>query len=259
MRLCQTAPRQLPADGGDARAHPVDHQERGETQIAIAVLPLINLSGDPAQLVLADGISNDMIVALSRCRSLAVTSRGSAFRYRGDIDPISVGRDLKVQYVATGSLRRDAERLRLNIELTDIEFSLNPSNPFAAINRETLLVNLGRHDGAIDWFERAARIDPFFNPSWVQEKLGLAHFTARRYAEAVKHLQQGGRLRFRMHALLAACYASQNRSNMAAAQLGHARAMRPVLRASHVLRLLRYDRPEDRDHLASGLAMAGLT
>jgi adenylate cyclase len=101
-------------------------------------------------------------------------------------------------------------------------------------------------------------IDPFFNPSWVQEKLGFAHFTAKRYAEAVKHFQQGGRLRFHMHAMLAAAYARQDRREMAVAQLTHARAMRPDLRASHVLRLLRYERPDDRVHLVDSLAMAGL-
>ena len=81
---------------------------------SIVVLPLHNLSGDPATDSLADGIVEDIITALSRFRWLFVISRNSAFTYKGRaVDVRQVGRELEARYVVEGSVRKLGNRLRI--------------------------------------------------------------------------------------------------------------------------------------------------
>jgi adenylate cyclase len=81
---------------------------------SIVVLPFHNLSGDPAQDSLADGIVEDIITALSRFRWLFVISRNSAFTYKGRaVDVRQVGRELEARYVVEGSVRKLGNRLRI--------------------------------------------------------------------------------------------------------------------------------------------------
>lgn len=88
----------------------------------LAVLPFRNLGGDTEQEYFVDGVTEDLITALSRFRSFAVIARGSAFAYREhDTDLALVGADLGVRYVLTGSLRRSGNRLRITAELADVE------------------------------------------------------------------------------------------------------------------------------------------
>jgi adenylate cyclase len=73
---------------------------------SIAVLPFVNMSGDPEQQYFSDGITEDILTELSRFRALSVIARNSSFRFRGqDVDVVRVGRELKVQYVLEGSVR----------------------------------------------------------------------------------------------------------------------------------------------------------
>jgi TolB-like protein/tetratricopeptide (TPR) repeat protein len=89
---------------------------------SIAVMPLLNLSGDPAQDYFSDGITEDIITELSRWRRLTVRSRSASFRYRGAaIDMKQMGRELDVRYLVAGSVRRVGERVRINVELLDAE------------------------------------------------------------------------------------------------------------------------------------------
>jgi len=74
---------------------------------SIAVLPFLNLSGDPAQDYFVDGVVDDIISALSRMRWLFVIARNSSFTYKGrHVDVRQVGRELGVRYVLEGSVRR---------------------------------------------------------------------------------------------------------------------------------------------------------
>jgi TolB-like protein/Tfp pilus assembly protein PilF len=87
---------------------------------SLAVLPLSNLSGDPAQDYFSDGITGDIIAELSRFRSLFVVARHSSFAYRGTtIDIKRVGRELGVRYVAEGSVRKLGNRVRVTVQLLD--------------------------------------------------------------------------------------------------------------------------------------------
>jgi TolB-like protein/tetratricopeptide (TPR) repeat protein len=87
---------------------------------SIAVLPFVNASADPQQDYFSDGITEDLITRLSNFGQLFVIARGSAFRYKGpEIDAAQIGRELGVRYLLRGSVRRDAEHLRITAQLID--------------------------------------------------------------------------------------------------------------------------------------------
>lgn len=87
---------------------------------SIAVLPFINLSGDPEQDYFADGMVEDIITALSHIRWLFVIARNSSFAYRGRAENVTeVGRALGVRYVLEGSVRKAANRVRITGQLVD--------------------------------------------------------------------------------------------------------------------------------------------
>ena len=87
---------------------------------SIAVLPFNNMSGDPEQEYFADGISEDVITALSRFRSLFVIARHSTFTYKGSaVDVTRVARDLGVRYVFEGSVRKSGNKVRITAQLVN--------------------------------------------------------------------------------------------------------------------------------------------
>jgi len=88
---------------------------------AIAVLPFTNMSGDREQDYFSDGISEDIITALSKLRWFFVVARNSSFVYKGRAVHIhEVARELGVRYVLEGSVRRSGERLRISAQLNDV-------------------------------------------------------------------------------------------------------------------------------------------
>jgi adenylate cyclase len=87
---------------------------------SIAVLPFDNMSGDPEQEYFSDGITEDIITALSRVRLFFVIARNSTFQYKGASPDIrQVGSDLGVRYVLEGSVRKAGERIRITAQLID--------------------------------------------------------------------------------------------------------------------------------------------
>jgi TolB-like protein/Tfp pilus assembly protein PilF len=89
---------------------------------SIAVLPFSNLSDDQAQEYFADGITGDIITALTRFRSLVVIARKSSFYYKGQTPKIQdVGRDLDVTYVLEGSVRKAGNRIRITVQLIEVD------------------------------------------------------------------------------------------------------------------------------------------
>ena len=89
---------------------------------SIAVLPFANLSGDAEQEFFADGITEDILTELSRFRDLFVISRTSAFTYKGkNLTVQEVARELGVQYVVEGSVRKAGNRVRITAQLIDAE------------------------------------------------------------------------------------------------------------------------------------------
>ncbi len=89
---------------------------------SIAVLPFQNLGGDPEQEYLADGLVEDIIIALSRVKSFFVIARNSSFTYKGRaVDIHEVGRELGVRYVLEGSVRSAGDRIRITGQLAEAE------------------------------------------------------------------------------------------------------------------------------------------
>lgn len=90
-------------------------------QPSVAVVPFLNMSGDPEKAYFSDGITEDVITELSRFRSLFVIARNSSFAYRGQTaDLARIGRELGVQYVLEGSVRHSGNRIRLTAQLTNV-------------------------------------------------------------------------------------------------------------------------------------------
>jgi adenylate cyclase len=87
---------------------------------SIAVLPFDNMSGDPQQDYFSDGMTEDIITALSRLRWLFVIARNSTFTCKGQaVDVKKVGREMGVRYVLEGSVRKAGNRLRVTAQLIE--------------------------------------------------------------------------------------------------------------------------------------------
>jgi len=88
---------------------------------AIAVLPFTNMSGEPEQEYFSDGISEDIITALSKLRWFLVIARNSSFIYKGKAVHLKqVAEELGVRYVVEGSVRKGGERVRITAQLNDV-------------------------------------------------------------------------------------------------------------------------------------------
>jgi adenylate cyclase len=90
--------------------------------LSIVVLPFANLSGDPSQDYLSDGITDNLTTELSLIRDSFVIARNTAFTYKGkNVDAKEIGKELGVRYVLEGSVQRDQNRVRVNAQLIDAE------------------------------------------------------------------------------------------------------------------------------------------
>jgi len=103
---------------------PVARPDKPELELldkpSIAVLPFTNMSGDLDQEYFADGISEDIITGLSKFAYFFVISRNSTFTYKGaSVNVNQVARDLGVQYVLEGSVRKFESRIRITVQLVD--------------------------------------------------------------------------------------------------------------------------------------------
>jgi len=93
---------------------------------SIAVLPFVNMSGDPRQEYFAEGITEDVVTDLSRWRTLAVSSRNSTLRFKErPVDLQRAGRELGVRFLVEGSVRRVGEHIRITAQLIDAETGLH--------------------------------------------------------------------------------------------------------------------------------------
>jgi len=88
---------------------------------AIAVLPFTNMTGDPEQEYFSDGISEDIITALSKLRWFFVIARNSSFIYKGrSVHLKQITEELGVAYVVEGSVRKEGDRVRITAQLNDV-------------------------------------------------------------------------------------------------------------------------------------------
>jgi TolB-like protein len=97
------------------------HRPAAPDSSSIAVLPFVNLSSDRENEYFSDGLTDDLINALTKVRGLRVVARGSAFQFKGKNPDIrAVGRQLNVATVLEGSVQRSGERLRITAQLSSV-------------------------------------------------------------------------------------------------------------------------------------------
>ena len=95
-------------------------EESATEMSSIAVLPFNNMSGDPQQEYFSDGIAEDIITDLSQLSGLAVIARHSSFSYKGvSAKAKDIGKDLGVEYLLEGSVRKSGNRVRVTAQLID--------------------------------------------------------------------------------------------------------------------------------------------
>lgn len=98
-----------------------ENNEDGETVASTAVLPFVNLNRDEEGEILGDGLTEELINALTRVVGLQVVARTSAFQFKGkNVDVRTVGRRLGVQTILEGSLRRAGDRIRVTAQLIKV-------------------------------------------------------------------------------------------------------------------------------------------
>ena len=108
------SPEPIPAASVDRMKYPLPEKP------SIAVLPFVNLIGDPKQEFFCDGITEEIITALSRVPGLFVIARYSTFTYKGKAVKVKqVSEELGVQYVLEGGVQKSAERIRITVQLID--------------------------------------------------------------------------------------------------------------------------------------------
>ena len=113
-----------PADAGGPTLDELHERSRPalppSDRPAIAVLPFVNMSGDPEQEYFSDGITEDIITALSKLRWFFVIARNSSFIYKGkSVHLRQVADELGVGYVVEGSVRKSGDRVRITVQLND--------------------------------------------------------------------------------------------------------------------------------------------
>jgi adenylate cyclase len=105
-----------PAADPPGASEPLPHSDRP----SIAVLPFDNMSGDPEQEYFSDGITEDIITALTHWRSFTVIARNSTFAYKNrPVDIKQAGRELGARYLLEGSVRKSGPRVRITAQLID--------------------------------------------------------------------------------------------------------------------------------------------
>jgi TolB-like protein/Tfp pilus assembly protein PilF len=127
------------ADGRDGAAEVID---------SLAVLPLVNASGEPNAEYLSDGITESIINTLSQLPQLRVMARSTVFRFKGYDNPLDAGRELGVRSILTGRVRQFGDSLIISAELVEVsdgvqiwgdQYNRKPSDIFAVqeeISRE---------------------------------------------------------------------------------------------------------------------------
>ena len=155
---------------------------------SVAVLPFTNMSGDPEQEFVSDGIAEDVITALSRYPSLFVIARNSSFTYKGRaVDVKQVGRELGVRYVLEGSVRKAGNRIRVTAQLVEAEtgnhvwadrYDRDLADIFAVQDEITEAVTIAIAPAIADAeLQRAVRKPPDSLDAWAAYQRGLWHLS----------------------------------------------------------------------------------
>ncbi len=180
-----------PATAAGARADGRHEQPRPVLPLpdrpAIAVLPFANMSGEPEQEYFSDGISEDIITALSKLRWFFVIARNSSFAYKNKaVHMRQVAQELGVGYVVEGSVRKDGERVRITAQLSDVatggtiwaeRYDRNLADVFAVQDEitEAIVATIEPQLYAAENF-RAQRKPPSSMDAWDLVMRALSHY-----------------------------------------------------------------------------------
>ena len=153
----------------------------------IAVLPFVNMSGDPEQEYFSDGISEDIITALSKLRWFLVIARNSSFIYKGkSVHLKQIAEELGVGYVVEGSVRKSGDHVRITAQLNDVasgshlwaeRYDRNLADVFAVQDgiTEAIVAAIAPQLYAAENF-RAQRKPPDSLDAWDLVMRALSHF-----------------------------------------------------------------------------------
>jgi adenylate cyclase len=171
---------------------------------SIAVLPFVNMSGDPEQEFFADGMAEDVITALSKYRWFFVIARNSSFTYKGTaMDVKRIAQELGVRYVLEGSVRKGGDRIRVTAQLIDAEtgnhiwaerYDRNVADIFAVQDEmtEQIVTSIEPELGTAER-QRARRKPPQSLDAWDRFQRGLwhvHHMNKRDHSEAERLMQE---------------------------------------------------------------------
>jgi serine/threonine-protein kinase len=188
---------------GAARSKPAEPAGSPAEIRSLAVLPLQNLSQDPAQEYFADGMTDELISRLSKISALRVISRTSAMRYKGSKKSLpEIARDLQVDAVVEGSVAREGDRVRINARLIDAgetqmwtesydrelrDVLSIQSDVASAIARE-IRVKVAPEESS--QLASQGPVDPEAYQSYLQGRVSYSRFTPESLAEAEEHLNR---------------------------------------------------------------------
>lgn len=180
-----------------------DSEQSAENNPAVVVLPFSNLSSEPGQDYLSDGLTTDITAHLAKHKWIDVVARNTAFGYRDKaVDVSQIGKDLGVSYVVEGSVQRAANRVRITVNLIHSEtrhsvwterFDREIEDIFALQDEITEMI-AARLEPEIGYAERNRVVQsrPSNLRSWDRFHLGVYHFykfTADDNREAQRLLQ----------------------------------------------------------------------
>jgi len=171
---------------------------------SIAVLPFDNISGDPEQEYFSDGITEEIITALSKVPKMFVIARNSTFTYKGKpVKVQQVGEELGVEYVLEGSVRKAGNRVRITAQLVETEaghhlwaerydrdlkdiFALQDEITFKILT--ALQVKLTEGERARVWATRTDNLDAFLK--YLQARQSASLFSREGYVSARQLAQE---------------------------------------------------------------------
>ncbi|HEV8608577.1 MAG TPA: serine/threonine-protein kinase, partial [Thermoanaerobaculia bacterium] len=187
---------------GAARSRPAASTGRPEIK-SLAVLPLENLSQDPAQDYFADGMTDELIARLSKISALRVISRTSTMRYKGSKKSLpEIARDLQVDAVVEGSVQRSGDRVRINARLIDDAERQMWSEGYDRELRDVLSIqsdvasSIAREirvkvaPGESSQLASKGPIDPEAYQAYLQGRVAFLRFTPESLAEAEEYFNR---------------------------------------------------------------------
>jgi tetratricopeptide (TPR) repeat protein len=136
--------------------------------------------------------------------------------------------------------------------------ALNPHRPVVMVSLGRLYGYLGRPEEGIAHYQQAKLIDQFYDPTWYWPYLGMLHFIAGRYDEAIMHLSRSPDMPAGVHGYLAACYALTDQKDQAASHVAEVLRRAPDFSAIQFLAKEPFKQLANQNRLLDGLRKAGL-